>query len=65
MFIDETGVSTKMTRLRGRAQRGQRCVCKVEHGHHKNFTVIAALRHNRPCAERVLDGALNSEKLLV
>ena len=25
VFIDETGASTKMARLRGRAQRGQRC----------------------------------------
>ena len=40
-------------------------MCKVAHGHHKNFTIIAALRHNRLCAPRVVDGALNSEKLLV
>jgi transposase len=39
-------------------------VCKVVHGHYKNFTLIAALRHNRLCADGVLDGALNSEKLL-
>ena len=25
VFIDETGVSTKMTRLRGRSVRGERC----------------------------------------
>jgi len=53
-----------MTRLRGRAPRAQRCVCKVVHGHYKNYTHIAALRHNRLCASRVMDGALNGEKLL-
>ena len=33
VFIDETGASTKMARLRGRAKRGQRCRAQVPHGH--------------------------------
>lgn len=33
IFIDETGLSTKMARLRGRAPRGERCVAAVPHGH--------------------------------
>jgi transposase len=32
MFIDETGASTKMARLRGRALRGDRCRAAVPHG---------------------------------
>ena len=32
IFIDETGVSTKMARLRGRAPRGQRCRASLPHG---------------------------------
>ena len=28
VFIDETGASTKMARLRGRSKRGQRCPCR-------------------------------------
>src|SRR5260221_14469966 len=35
VFIDETGTSTKMARLRGRAPRGERLVGKVPHGHWK------------------------------
>jgi hypothetical protein len=33
VFIDETGASTKMARLRCRARRGQRCRSPVPHGH--------------------------------
>jgi len=33
VFIDETGTSTNMTRLRGRCRRGKRLVAKVPHGH--------------------------------
>jgi len=33
IFIDETGASTKMARLRGRAKRGERCRAAVPHGH--------------------------------
>jgi hypothetical protein len=33
-----------MTRLRGRAARGQRLVATVPHGHWKTSTFIAALR---------------------
>jgi hypothetical protein len=35
VFIDETGLSTKMARLRGRAPRGERCRAGVPHGHWK------------------------------
>ena len=31
VFIDETGASTKMARLRGRAPRGQRCRAPIPH----------------------------------
>jgi hypothetical protein len=33
VFIDETGASTKMARLRGRAPRGMRCRAAIPHGH--------------------------------
>ena len=33
VFIDETGASTKMARLRGRAPRGDCCRAPVPHGH--------------------------------
>ena len=61
MFIDETSVSTTITRLYGRAQRGTRLLQKVLHGNWKTTTFIAALRHNRVTAPFVLEGAMNGE----
>ncbi len=43
VFIDETGASTKMARLRGRSKRGQRCRAAVPHGHWKTTTFTAGL----------------------
>jgi transposase len=60
-FIDETSVSTNLTRLYGRAPQGERLVHKVPHGHWKTTTFIAALRHDRVTAPFVLDGAMNGE----
>ena len=44
VFIDETAVTTKMTRLRGRSRRGQRLVADAPFGHWKTQTFIAGLR---------------------
>jgi transposase len=44
VFIDETGASTKMARLRGRVERGRRCRSPVPHGHWKTTTFTGALR---------------------
>jgi transposase len=59
VFIDETGASTKMTRLRGRAPRGQRCRAAVPHGHWKTTTFVGALRLQGLTAPMVLDGPMN------
>ena len=59
MFIDETGASTKMARLRGRAQRGKRCRAAVPHGHWKTTTFTGALRVGGMTAPMVLDGPMN------
>src|ERR1700682_2820691 len=40
VFIDETGASTKMARLRGRSLRGQRCRAPIPHGHWKTITFV-------------------------
>ena len=58
MFIDETGASTKMARLRGRAPRGQRLRAGVPHGHWKTTTFVAALRQAGMTAPMVLDGPM-------
>ena len=61
VFIDETGASTKMARLRGRAKRGQRCRAPVPHGHWKTTTFTGALRLSGMTAPMVLDGPMTRE----
>jgi transposase len=61
VFIDETGASTKMARLRGRARRGQRCRSPVPHGHWKTTTFTGALRLSGMTAPMVLDGPMNAD----
>jgi transposase len=48
-----------MTRLRGRAPRGQRVVEAVPHGHWKTTTLIAALDQHGIRCSMVLDGAID------
>ena len=64
IFIDETGASTKMARLRGRARRGQRCRAAIPHGHWKTTTLTAGLRLNGLAAPMMLDGPMNGEAFL-
>ncbi|XWN32702.1 MAG: IS630 family transposase [Devosia sp.] len=61
IFIDETGLSTKMARLRGRAPRGERCVAAVPHGHWKTTTFTAGLRSDGLVAPWLLDGAMDGD----
>lgn len=64
VFIDETGASTKMARLRGRAPRGRRCRAAIPHGHWKTTTFVAALRLDGITAPMVLDGAMSGAAFL-
>lgn len=61
VFLDETGASTKMARLRGRAPRGERCRASVPHGHWKTTTLVAGLRLDGITAPGVIDGAMDGE----
>jgi transposase len=61
IFIDETWIKTNMTRLRGRALKGQRLVEKVPHGHWKTTTVIAALDQKGMRCSMTLDGPVNRD----
>jgi transposase len=49
-----------MTRLRGRAPRGERLIGKAPHGHWKTSTLIAALGLAGVRCSAVLDGAVNA-----
>jgi transposase len=64
VFIDETGLSTKMARLRGRSPRGERCRAGVPHGHWKTTTFTGALRLTGMTAPFVYDGAMNGTVFL-
>lgn len=50
-----------MTRLRGRAPRGERLVDKTPHGHWKTTTLIAALGISGLRCSTVVDGAVNGD----
>ena len=60
MFIDETGASTKMARMRGRAPKGERLRASVPHGHWKTTTFVGGLRLNGMTAPMVLDGPMTT-----
>jgi transposase len=59
VFIDETGITTKMTRLRGRCLKGQRLRSKAPFGHWKTQTFIAGLRCHGLTAPFVIDTPMN------
>jgi transposase len=57
--VDETGATTKMARLRGRAPRGERCRAAIPHGHWKTTTFTAGLRLGGLAAPMLLDGPMD------
>jgi transposase len=57
-FLDETGVTTNMTRRYGRAPKGTRCLASVPQGHWQTTTFIAGLRHDGITAPMVADGPM-------
>jgi transposase len=61
VFLDETGASTNMTRLYGRAPKGQRCIGSAPLGHWETTTFVAALRHNALTAPMLTDGPMDGD----
>jgi transposase len=61
IFLDETGTTTKMTRLRGRARRGARLKANAPFGHWATQTFIAGLRCDGLTAPWVIDHPMNRE----
>jgi transposase len=61
IFIDETWATTTMTRLRGRAPRGERLIDRTPHGHWMTTTLIAALGIEGIRCSTVVDGAVNGD----
>jgi len=61
IFIDESGLSTKMARLRGWAPVGERCRAAIPHGHWKTITFVGGLTLSGFVAPMLLEGAMNGE----
>jgi transposase len=56
VFLDETGTTTKMTRLRGRCPKGRRLRCKAPFG---TQTFVAGLRCDKLTAPFVVNAPMN------
>ena len=59
VFLDETGTTTKMTRLRGRCAKGQRLRCKAPFGHWMTQTFVASLRCDKLTAPFAVNAPMN------
>lgn len=64
IFIDESGLSTKMARLRGWAAKGERCRAAIPHGHWKTITFVGGLTLSGFAAPMLLDGPMDGECFL-
>jgi transposase len=61
VFLDETGVNTKMARLYGCSPVGERCRDSAPFGHLKMMTFVAGLRLTGMTAPWVLDRAMDGD----
>jgi len=61
VFVDESGVTTTMTRLYGRAPKGQRVPEAVPHGHWKILTILGAMSITGIQAALTVDAATDAD----
>jgi transposase len=59
--LDESGARTNLTRLRGRAQRGERVKASCPAGHWQTLTMISSIRLDGSTACMALEGATDTE----
>jgi transposase len=64
VFIDESGVRTDMTRLYGRAPKGERVPEAVPHGHWQALTIVGALTTAGVQASMTVDAATDTDVFL-
>ena len=64
MFIDETGIDTRMTRACARAAKGERAVGKVPWGRRERLTVLGALAPDGIVASRSVAAATGTAVFL-
>jgi len=61
IFLDESGAKTNLTRLRGRAPKGQRVHGCTPQGHWQTTTMISSIRLDGSTACLALEGATDTE----
>lgn len=59
VFLDESGLKTNMTRLYGRAHKGNRCVDSAPCGHWETVTILSSVRINGSTEALVFEGAVD------
>ena len=64
VFLDETGVKTNLTKLRGWTQIGHRFVEAIPGGNWDTCSLVQAIALDGTRATRVLDGPLNGESFV-
>jgi len=64
IYLDESGVSTQMTRLYGRAERGRRVHDSIPGGHWKMLTILGAMDHTGMLATMTVEAATDREIFL-
>lgn len=64
VVVDESYVTTKLTRLRGRSRRGTRLRARVPHGHWKLLTVLAAISVSGVVVAATVDAATDGDVFL-
>ena len=60
IYLDESAAKTNMTRLYGRALKGQRVVDTAPVGKWTTLTVVAGILIDRVVAPMITDGPMNS-----
>jgi transposase len=61
IFLDESGAKTNMTRLCGRALKGERVHARAPSGHWRTTTMISSIRLNGSTACMALEGTTDTE----
>ena len=64
MFLDEAGVTTKMTRTQARAPKGRRALGSAPYGHWRRLTVLGALAADGVVAAMSVEAATSTPVFL-
>jgi transposase len=60
VFLDESGLDTRLTRSHARAPRGQRAIGRIPGGHWRRLTILGALAHDGMVAAMTVAAATST-----